>query len=1005
LDIVQIDSPSAIAAIQKLDAQRQALRKGGWSKDPELKSQVSKLSDELYSQLLAEKQGAARQQKLLDESGLNWIIPDLINAASGGIDRTKRYIKEISRGINRFFNGGELDSLIDDLELADARNRGIRVETGGPSRSERFFEGYQDFNPLNWFSGEPKYNRAIPVARLARKGLRVLFAQQRKLARRFQNYPGIYNSNRDYEETRSMVNFDGQAELVKFFSLPSVKQERVGQFLQAARLEAASGNRFRETPDNLARLGLDEQEIQAYLDVRNYTNKSLGLMGKALKSDPPKWVTEEKIPQKQDALLGKWFEQVDNFIGGLINERYVPFSRFGKFAVWSQTANGGSGHLSFHESKESAKEQMKELVRQGARDVKGDIPIGRAAIEAYGYLPPALAFRLAQMDNFRDLDGRTPGSFNLNDIMPGLPPLAFNAHLVEAKLTPGWEKNIVKSLSDYNMGLATWVARKRTKIPFETALAGIDPIREKSLYDEAVRSRRRAQTPDYADKEISAVRKLFSLAYLSRPVTAMVNYLSRWTQTLPQLTKYIEDSPAAWYRMDKHLSNTANAYKQAWKVHRKAAKLESLFNRAFKEFKQNGGGKTVEMLRREYPEFFEATLEGVRRGIAGDEATQFFARKTTDHPNLDRMSDVLLSLFSGAEVATRKHAFITGYVLAKDFHNLQGDSLKSEAIRLGRQITLETQGDYSKANRPLVSTGYGALLTQFRLYSGFMLHEMRENMTPGQFKAAAGKLAIGLALGGVTTLPFYQQLEKMLQSMGFNPRLYVRKFMEKYFNSQTPADMAFYGTLGPLGVNISSSLAAGELAPGLESGGAAALGRTMLGVLPDPFQRVGRGYMYASEPGDENKVKAAEQWAISPTIRKLIQTGRYIVQGGKVTDKSGAVIAQLDPMDIAWTALGGTPMKEAKGYEDSYTMSLLEEQARKPNPIVKEIARARVKGDYGRASDLELEYFDKNKERVSPQAIKRAEEYIRDPYASRIKYAPKKVREELKGVRRRAGYE
>jgi hypothetical protein len=295
------------------------------------------------------------------------------------------------------------------------------------------------------------------------------------------------------------------------------------------------------------------------------------------------------------------------------------------------------------------------------------------------------------------------------------------------------------------------------------------------------------------------------------------------------------------------------------------------------------------------------------------------------------------SFFSLSEAFNRRVTFLAAYQTAMDMGQkaLEQKGFK-DAYAFAQRAIIETQGLYSKTNRPNWARGaIGATLFTFRQFSISYI-EFFNRLPPKQKVLALGILILAAGIQGI---PFADDLEDLIdtlgQTMGYNTN--SKKFIRKKTMELLGDDLGAIlvgGLSQQTGVDMSGRLGMGNLIPGTglfkmsetdKSKDVAEAAGALGGVLTS-FQKA-FGRVQAGDYG-----AAARE--VAPTAIKnvlqavdMAQTGSYKDSNGRKvqdTDMVQAVIKGLgfQPQEIAMESRKISEMMQDKGMLDAVKKSI-----------------------------------------------------------------------------------
>lgn len=241
------------------------------------------------------------------------------------------------------------------------------------------------------------------------------------------------------------------------------------------------------------------------------------------------------------------------------------------------------------------------------------------------------------------------------------------------------------------------------------------------------------------------------------------------------------------------------------------------------------------------------------------------------------------SLFSNAESFNRRITFIAAYQVAME-------TGQSDPYAFARRAVYETQGIYSKVNRPnWARGGVGATLFTFKQFTISYLEWWRR--LPKREKALA--FAILVLFAGTEGLPFMDDIEDLIdtigQTLGYNTnsKKAIRHAMVDTLG-KTAGTMLNTGLLSMTGVDVSGRLGLGNLIPGTA--------------------------MF--KPSETDKTRTVSEFA-GPLGGLMSQAQRAVakVQQGNILGRTGA-LAEIAPSAVR-NALQGLEMASTGVYRDT----------------------------------------------------------------------------------------
>lgn len=288
-----------------------------------------------------------------------------------------------------------------------------------------------------------------------------------------------------------------------------------------------------------------------------------------------------------------------------------------------------------------------------------------------------------------------------------------------------------------------------------------------------------------------------------------------------------------------------------------------------------------------------------------------------NHPVLKKAAFIWGSMFSLSEQFNRRVSFIAAYNLALQQHIADPFAFAEKAV-------IETQGLYNKGNKANLARGpIGATAMTFKQFSTHYLEfltRMYQSGPEGK-KAVAVALAILLLTAGAGGLPFADDLDDLLDTLGqamgydFNSKRAKRNFIANTLGlGDGMAEFATRGVSGISGVpiDVSLRLGMGNLLPGtglllrsntdrsrdiLEFAGAAGgLAKNAMDAGANLLKGdIGGAGASIAPVALQNVAKAAQMWS----------TGEY-------RDSKNNKVRDVDGVDAAVKLLGFQPAEVAR---------------------------------------------------------------------------------------------
>lgn len=700
----------------------------------------------------------------------------------------------------------------------------------------------------------------------------------------------------------------------------------------------------------LKQQGFSDKEVGAYRAIRNVLDQAHDLQLTTMLDDLQRTVSDP-------AELAEREKEVRQFMAEKKASNYFPIHRFGDHFVYGENAKGEKWY-SLHETAAQAKEAAKNLgatydnVRFGQ--------VRKVQDAAYENMPHELRFDLARLQ-------KDPTA------QPDFPVGGFKGHMLQAKLTPGFEKNLDRNLAEYLDSTIRWAGKTKFGHVQRDMLKQMDP--RNPMYQYASDWLNYRQSPGY---EGSKLREFIGHYYLGllNPAAATLNATQSLTITYPELARYSK-KPAA---------SMAQAIGMASKVRRDPIGFA-----------------------RKNPQLADAIRDASEKGIL---SKGMFTPDTTrglDKPTKwESFKDLSMYLNRKVEESNRLISYIAGY---------QNAPAGKNPAEFAREFTTRTQFDYSRQDRPKVARGLAAPLYTFKLYGHNYWGNLTDNVrdiVKGKREAADAKkkgdiaraqaaiktkqdaarvlrrtLGTAWTLGGAMAIPFAREV------VGF--AALNNMDLKRLLREETDDDMAGLLMYGPpsmipdLGVQLTGSVAPSEIVP-LGKG----LGETAVqligGAAGDLFlNRTRRAQQAYDTTGD--LTRALEE--IAPRTVKNLMTANRWAKEGRATDIYGRTI--MDDPTSAETLMKGlsfNPSRYAEAQEMAGSVRMLKEEALSESEgLTNKIAVALERGDNERLREL-LDEARANGVEVSKARVKARLEENQNPELRALKSVPKRKRKE-----------
>lgn len=363
------------------------------------------------------------------------------------------------------------------------------------------------------------------------------------------------------------------------------------------------------------------------------------------------------------------------------------------------------------------------------------------------------------------------------------------------------------------------------------------------------------------------------------------------------------------------------------------------------------------------------------------------------------------SFFSAAEAFNRKATFAAAWDMASKMSDTQlAEAGVADAYEFAIKAVKETQGIYSKANRPNWARGaVGATLFTFKQYSISYLEFLTRLPRAQQLQA----LALLVAVSGINGLPFGDDLDDLIDSLAqhlgynWNTKEKKREWAAMLLGKEA-ANMALSGISSVPGIplDVQGRLGMGNLIPGTGM-----LKRSSTDPARDVLEVAGPVGSLAKSAVDSGKAlmgldfgKALE--GMAPTAIKNAAKAMDMVQTGMYRDMGGRKIVDTDLADAILKGIGFQPSGVAKV---TRTERLVQEAVGLNKKVEGEIAERWAAGVFeknpAKIREAMQELRDWNADnpespiRITPQQIAKRVQSMQSTRAERIiKGAPRELR-------------
>lgn len=268
------------------------------------------------------------------------------------------------------------------------------------------------------------------------------------------------------------------------------------------------------------------------------------------------------------------------------------------------------------------------------------------------------------------------------------------------------------------------------------------------------------------------------------------------------------------------------------------------------------------------------------------------------------------SFFSAAEAYNRRVTFLAAYQVARKTN-------QKDPYEFARRAVIETQGLYSKVNRPNWARGaVGATIFTFKQFS-IAYMEWFTRLPPKQ-KALA--MAILLIAAGAEGLPFAEDLQDLIdtvgQSLGYNTnsKKWQRRILAQTFGDDL-GEILNTGLLSKSAVDVQGRLGMGNLIPGTEMFKPSETDKTRsVSELAGPVYGVLTAFQKALAKVQRGEIGGytGAVHELAPVALKNLLKGIDMAGTGVYKDARGYKVADVDALDSFVKMLGLQPSSIAR---------------------------------------------------------------------------------------------
>lgn len=585
---------------------------------------------------------------------------------------------------------------------------------------------------------------------------------------------------------------------------------------------------------------------------------------------------------------------------------YAPLMRFGRFTVQAELVNPETGQLirgddgtaatlyfERFETEAEAQEALRkaQMLHEGNPEVR--VRFGTNSElqhEMYAGISPETLALFAEAVGAKDVM-RTYYQDAISERS------ALKRRL-NRKGVPGYSKDMPRVLSNFITSNGRYAAQRFYLRDLTNAVKYI-PQEKGDVKDEAIKLKNFVMNPNDPAAPVSTLAFAW---FLGGSVAAMfVNMAQPYMVTFPHLTRFA--SPA------QVTAVMSKAHPYAWG--RKEITDQDL-KRALKRASQEGivDAQEIFHLYSIGAQSVAAKLVSALSRIPGA-GGKIKAGSESARARINAFLTLWGSMFSVAERLNRKVTFIAAY-------NLATENGMTDPYAFAVRAVNETQGIYNKVSRPnWARPGFGRIVLTFKQFPIMMvelINRMWRNGGPEGKRAALIFLAILMLMSGQEGLPFAQDLDDIIdtlgQMMGFDTNMKGSKRELAYtVLGKALGDQFLYGLSVYLPLDFSGRFSLGNLIPGtgmFKKSNAESTGREISEIAGPVFGGLATQAMDAFEAWNAgNDSKAMENMA--PKAVKDVVAAAKMAKDGFAVDRAGRKVVDTTLGDAAIKAAGFNP--------------------------------------------------------------------------------------------------
>lgn len=643
-----------------------------------------------------------------------------------------------------------------------------------------------------------------------------------------------------------------------------------------------------------SRFGLTPKQVELYREFRAAVDQSLEGLGKteilriageagrsvraevlaAPSLDDAAQILTAAVAGDQDAV--QQIQEKVARVTQLQDEGYAPLMRFGKHTLHVTGPGGSTEFFGMYETVRDANRAARQL-RADPEMAKFTFTQGVMSEEGHKLFN---GLSMDSLELFADTTGRSDDPVFQAYLKLAIANRSALKRMIERQGIKGYSDDVARVLASFVTSNARMSAGHLHLADAKKAAEAI-PKEQGDLRDDAIKLVEYVTTPT---EEAAAVRGLLFTSFIGGSVaSALVNMTQPITMTLPYLTQY-GGAAKAGKRLTAAMAMVAS-------------------------------GKGMD------PELAAALKRAEDDGIVSPQEIHHLQAQAMNtlgkNPLLKKAAFVWGALFSLAEQFNRRVSFVAAYETAQQ----QGIA---DPFGFAEKAVIETQGLYNKGNKANVARGaVGATVMTFKQFSTHYLEflvRMWKSGPEGK-KAVAVALALLILMGGAGGLPFADDLDDLIdtlgQAMGYdtNSKRWKRQFVAQTLGlGDAVADVATRGLTAAPGfpLDLSLRMGMGNLLPatGLFLRSNTDTARQLLEVAG------AAGGLAANVKDGVTKAMggdlAAGAMSAMPVAVQNIAKAIQMAQTGEYRNAKGAKVMDVDVTDAVMKGIGFQPAQVAR---------------------------------------------------------------------------------------------